>query len=237
MEPQRRIRQRPSMLKPGEIEEAFAQGEKGAIEVIRELMSRHPGIAHTLFYQSFSPRHHIAVLDLDEAFLESVTPHTKILELGAGSGRLADYLLRKTKVDSSHYILADPAYVGRPPGLKRRVYRLWKKGVVQLAPLSYTGKIVGKYHHILLPESVLASREDLYEKLITLMRSLLPHVRAGGSLRMSYVPKPRKLEEQPPAFSRYSAYAKQLTDAGYRIRYTGGGVVIERPLRSKKNVR
>ncbi|MFA4907332.1 MAG: class I SAM-dependent methyltransferase, partial [archaeon] len=69
----------------------------------------------------------------EKAFLSGITPKTKVLEIGAGSGRLVEFLLKRTNLRPENLAIADLTYgTIFSPALKRKVYSLVAKGKIRI---------------------------------------------------------------------------------------------------------
>lgn len=238
-----RKRQRPIIL--------FPRGMKLAAflalypEALEELAKQHPKIAARLpRWATFQVEGHLQTLGLDNEFMQSLTPETRVLEIGAGTGRLANYLLKRTPLQPRNYILFDKAYEAIPPALKRRIFRRWRKGRGSLKLVAgdyFTfdfGEIgTGKWHHIIMPESYFGKESGSidfeYAQLLSFIKKMLDHVEPGGSLRMSsHLPLPEYTRRRfvRGAVKAFRNYLRKLEQLGYRITFEIGSLVIKTPL-------
>ncbi|MEI7961043.1 MAG: hypothetical protein WCI04_01790 [archaeon] len=86
----------------------------------------------------------------------------RILEIGAGSGRLASHLMKTEKINPKNYVLADKEYgrarntdEGRGWILKRNIYQQVRKGNIQTIPANIfrrpPASMKGKFQVIIVP--------------------------------------------------------------------------------------
>lgn len=101
-------------------------------------------------------------------------PEMRVLELGAGSGRLADFLIRKEHIRPSNYVLGDIVYgTHEAPALKRKVFSSAKKGRTKVRSLDIFEKPgnIGKFHLIAVsfvlgePKWLTAMLDNYFERL------------------------------------------------------------------------
>ncbi len=78
----------------------------------------------------------------------------RVLELGAGSGRLANALIKKEHIKPENYVLGDIVYgTHEAPALKKKVFLNAKKGKTKVLPMDVFGRPgeIGKFHVIAVP--------------------------------------------------------------------------------------
>ncbi|MDO8428635.1 MAG: hypothetical protein Q7S92_05480 [Candidatus Diapherotrites archaeon] len=126
-------------------------------------------------------------LKLDSAFFSSLRSETRVLEIGSGTGRLTDYLLKRTPLKPENYELLDIAYGEYLPYLKGKIYRLIKAGKLKASQGNmFTHKYSKKfYDHILVPEAYFPMNGQ--ETLSGLVEQLMPALRENGALRITTV--------------------------------------------------
>ncbi|MDO8538078.1 MAG: hypothetical protein Q7S21_04290 [archaeon] len=157
---------------------------------------------------------HIHTLQLDRDFFSSLKPNTKVLEIGAGTGRLADYLLKNSKLRPENYEIMDKRYGEKEmPFLRKKIFLLMKKRRIKVtkANMWEHGFKKNAYNHILIPEGFFASseitkkmwkpgmstsaRDELLIETVTgLVGKLGRALKQNGTLRISYI-WPEILEE------------------------------------------
>lgn len=108
----------------------------------------------TIGYHYFSPATHVERLKLDSKFFASLTGKSSVLEIGAGTGRLADYLLKHSRLKPENLDLMDRQYDKHPPWLKKRIKALVDEGRLKLIEGDmYEFPFKKRYDHILIPEA------------------------------------------------------------------------------------
>jgi len=172
-------------------------------------------------YSYFNIDYHKNVFGINKAFNKKITEKTKILEIGAGSGRFADYLLRKTKLESKNLDLLDSQFKkGDLPYLKSLIWNLQKKGKINLIQGNmYDYKLNKKYDYIFVTSAIFTLRSpEIINKIIknigkahtveqsqlkleslnVLVNNLHPALNLGGEIRLNYMPKNiiKMIEEQ-----------------------------------------
>lgn len=179
----------------------------------------------------FNNAHNINALKLDRTFFKSLSSKTKVLEIGAGSGRLMQFLLDHSALRSENVVLADIAY-GSPskmPPLKKGIYSLYKSGKIKLRKADMWASRFKKseFDHILVSEAMihpivfdnvgfdLSSKDPRIVAIKSLVSRLLPAVKQGGTLRVS------------PLIPPYIECLKQENVfKGLDVEFTSGGMVI-----------
>ena len=199
------------------------------------ISARHPGIEYSRRWILFNVKHHLESLKLDEGFMRGITPQSRVLILGEGSGRLADYFFRKTALVPENLTLVDQAYGRSKPGLKKQVFLLWKQGRLKLRKKNYFAGVQGKFDHILLPESVFGpnSREnadETYGDFQKLLKKHLPNLLPGGTFRATYLSKLYP-GEHFPKMDRFKASLDGLAEQGYTVREEHGAYIITSPIK------
>ena len=142
---------------------------------------------------------------MDSGFFASLTPASRVLEVGSWSGRLAERILKHSNMLPENYEMADLKYAGPRPFMRRWIHGLVKSGKIKLIPGNIFHKILPEnyYEHILIPESFFPSelepkrfealraekgpKEAAIAMLVALALRLYPSLRQGGSLRISSV--------------------------------------------------
>ncbi len=159
-------------------------------------------------YDMFPPSRHSVELKIGQRFLDSLGPNTKILEVGAGSGRLTEFILKRSKIRPENYTILDYEFgraVSAP--LTRTVFSLLKKGKLRILGGNFLERDFGKesYDHILVPQSFFMdsatakNRRDLARMhdtgypdnrvnyLALIVEHLKPALRPKGSIRVSSI--------------------------------------------------
>jgi len=182
-------------------------------------------------YNYFNIEYHKNVFGINEAFNKKITEKTKVLEIGAGSGRFADYLLRKTKLESKNLDLLDIQFKKDDlPYLKSLIWNLQKKGKLNLIQGNmYEHKLNKKYDFIFVTSAIFTIRSpEIINKITTnigkaktveqsqlkleslnvLVNNLHPALNLGGEIRLNYMLKEiiKMIEEQikfNPIFTKY----------------------------------
>ncbi len=140
----------------------------------------------------FKPSHHLQALALDREFFNSITPESRILEIGASSGTLTNYLLQRARVRPENYTIMDHMYALKIP-LKRKVATLVKQGKVRQIAENYHSHNFGteQWNHILMPASLFPNLQagslDYDEDISNLFKKMLRHLKIGGTLRASHL--------------------------------------------------
>lgn len=201
---------------------------------LKMLAAKHPFVSWRRRWIPFNVKHHLITLHLDDSFLKGITSRTKLLILGEGSGRLADYFFRKTRVLPENMVLVDKAYTKRHTGLKKKVFLYWKQGRLQLKKNNFFNGVEGKFHHILIPEAVFPISRHSVDPTITfrdyqkLLENNLPNLEPGGTLRATWIPEP---DMSPPNLRvrRFKAFLDGLTKQGYAISEKNNTYIITSP--------
>ncbi len=165
---------------------------------------------------------HVRELRLNKLFLDSLGSNTRVLEVGPGTGRLADWLLRHSELDERNYEMLDLAYGINPPYLKKRVFLLKQRRPNQARRGNVFTEILPKekYDHILLPRSFTPQTHPKYSEILgenqsepeaysrvmkELLLKLAPSLKIQGSIRISYVDDSTAEEmARDPAFKDFS---------------------------------
>jgi len=121
-------------------------------------------------YSYFPPKeqaHQLGIYRIGQSFNEK----TKILEIGAGSGRLAQHLLKNTKLKPENYELFDAEYGDHLPWLKRKIYSLSRQNKLKLTQGDMWNHKFPKnvYSHIFIPNAFFPDVQkdrELYSELI-----------------------------------------------------------------------
>jgi len=82
-------------------------------------------------FEVFSVAHHRKFLRLDDPFLRSLTSQSRVLEIGFGSGRLANFLLKNSQLKPENFHLMDKEYIRDLPYLNRLIRQLISKGRIK----------------------------------------------------------------------------------------------------------
>ncbi len=202
-----------------------------------ELPSR---LSHSQKWLWFNPQRHREALLLDADFLQSLDDRTRLLEIGFGTGRFADYLLRHTRLQPENYELLGQETFEEGPFLKRRVYDLVLKKKILLTRANMWTHVYprNQYNHVIVPEAYFPEwKNDLgeplppgafsrlpqeekrrlkSEHLAAFVKRLSPSVRKGGSIRISYFSG----DLTPEAQKKLSRY--------FRIRQTWAGIIFDK---------
>jgi hypothetical protein len=156
---------RKILIKPKEISSESTNHQNGmAIGKISASEKITGKTDHTMIYQNqrVNPRHSNYGIDfyrnrfkLDKSFLESINPSTKILEIGIGTGSIADDLLKHSKVDKHNYDLMELSFDELPEWKKKRIlnYERYNKMHVTKGNIFHTSLPDEKYDHIFIVES------------------------------------------------------------------------------------
>jgi len=106
-------------------------------------------------YESFTPARYSRLFEWSKRrFLRGINENAKILEVGSGSGRLADFILRNSKCRPENYFMMDLAYKEKVPFLKSKIFKLIKeKKIGVLAQDLFNPKLKGKFDKIIIAES------------------------------------------------------------------------------------
>ena len=241
--PKKRHRPRPKNVWVGIFEESRQKGLGLPIEQISHLPKGIlAALKHKKPYVTFPVSKHNHVLRLDETFLNSINPQSKVLEVGAWTGRLASRILKRTKINPKNYELLDLFYAHGVPALKKRVYYLQKKGKIKLSDENIIVKQLppNYYDHILIPESFFPESivgKTIFEEMVDkgvqggkgpvpaenavlrqLVMHLSPAVKVNGSIRIS-----RSYEDH----SFELAHLKNILP-NFKIEYTSTGVILTR---------
>tara|TARA_Y100000310_G_scaffold327376_1_gene393633 strand:+ start:4030 stop:4596 length:567 start_codon:yes stop_codon:yes gene_type:complete len=133
-------------------------------------------------YLHFTVNHHVKTLLLGEDFLSSITPQTRILEVGFGSGQLTNFLMKKSALSPKNITLLDFDYRSLEY-VQSSVRRLIKKGVIKHIKSDVVdyNHPENAYDHIIMPESH-------FRRMGVTMDKLVPALKPGGTIRMSNVP-------------------------------------------------
>ncbi len=199
-----------------------------------------PRLAASSRYQYFEPRWHVRNLRLDSDFINSLNENARLLEIGPGTSRLTDYLLRNSSIKPENYELMDTMYAGSIPFLKRRVSKLIRKGKLKTISANMWDYPypTNRYDHILIPEAYFPiyrghdgtiqpagwfGRLENDEKtqvasahLEHLVRLIGPSLRHGGSIRLSHYGLPLSDE------------FKDKISREFKIWKSRGGLVLEK---------
>ena len=132
-------------------------------------------------YKVFQNKVHLENLAFDKPFLGSIGPNTRMLEIGYGSGRLTDYLLRSTRLAPGNLTIVDFAFPDAGQYQKKRVFLAQKTGRIKRLTGNYMLQNYPKNHfdHIILPESFFNTFKGMLKKLA-------PALKTGGTLRISF---------------------------------------------------
>ncbi len=176
-----------------------------------------------------------------------ITRDSKILEIGSGSGRLANYLTRKFKIDPTNYWLTDASYGKKETwAIKGRLHRLRRKGL-RKQYLDYlhpslprnakfdkiiANEVLGSVVRNQLPEEKVILRLPSHylamqaQSLKILVENFFPHLKVGGELFASSI-WIMALEESPYG-RRLKAKLENWRKRGiieYDIPYPSTGVI------------
>lgn len=199
-----------------------------------------PRIRRLHSYSQTPASRHTGVI-LDRAFFASLRPDTRILEIGAGTGRLADYLIAHTKLRPENYEILDKGYWKRSmPWLKKKIFLSAKNGKIKVTKADMWDHRYpeNSYDHILVPESFFPdyakgfpgaeqrarlNKDEQLQLNIKFLKKLVeklgPSLRHHGSIRISwfgYKAELAELERQNPFLN----FKLSTTPAG--------GVILER---------
>jgi SAM-dependent methyltransferase len=118
-------------------------------------------------YEYYNVKHTMKRLGINKDFLIKINENTRVLEIGSGSGRFADFLLRKTKLKPENLELMDLQFKKEDlPYLKSLVYRLQNKGKIKLTQGDlFTHDYKGKFYDIVLIPNSFFSFVTLQNKL------------------------------------------------------------------------
>lgn len=166
-------------------------------ELIKKIPKR---IMWSRKYQAFNQEEHIRKLKLDNKFFSSLKPDTKVLEIGSGTGRLTNYLLKHSRLQPENYHLLDNSYGENMPWIKSRVKRLMNQGKIKYFNANMWTHEYPKntYDHILIPENFFIwtspeyqEHEGITEAKINVLRKFVkklePALKPKGSIRISYI--------------------------------------------------
>ncbi len=81
----------------------------------------------TIQWIYFSPESQRWHIHADASFLASLTPAPQVLEIGAGTARLANQILNHSRLNPQNYHLMDAHYGNAPPWMKKKIFLLWKQ--------------------------------------------------------------------------------------------------------------
>jgi len=180
-----------------------------------------------------------------------------VLELGAGTGRLGDWLLKKTALRPEGYVAVDQIYGERPEVfMKARVWKQAKRGKIRLLkgniwkPGPIHRALTGEtFDHILIPEGLMepgwerppVELEEPRKAGRVFARILVKKLKQGGTLRFSHAQPifneraSRQVRERNPFKTGFEAGLKHEMDRGHAElveRTIGGwgvsGVIIRR---------
>ncbi|MFH1225636.1 MAG: hypothetical protein V1676_07620 [Candidatus Diapherotrites archaeon] len=142
-------------------------------------------------YAYFKPSVQWADLNLGELPLDA---KTRILQIGAGSGRLAAWLFGMKKLRPENYDLMDLAYSpkgGKWDGsgvyFKSRIANLLRAGKIRIMrgnmySYKFSKEAHGRYDHILLPNAFFSSRVNLNAKGLQTMHAALGKISPSSQL-------------------------------------------------------
>jgi hypothetical protein len=197
-------------------------------------------VVNAIKWKQHSPSYLTNALKLDSKFLTSLTSETKILELGAGTGRLTNWILNNSKIKPENYTILDLVYSNTKPSMKKKIALLIKKGKIkpiqeQILQHEYPKN---HYNHIFLPESffpeflapehiksyefksgVRKQNARIFEMLI---KKLNPALKKGGTIRLS-----SKINIGHMVWG-IKKEIKELNLQGYNISFTNTGVILKK---------
>lgn len=106
-------------------------------------------------FEYFSVKTTAQKLAITDKFLKKINENTSVLEIGSGSCRFADFLLRKTKLKSNNLELMDVQFNQKDlPFLKSLIYKLNKQGKIRLTKADmFEHEYNKKYHFVFIPNS------------------------------------------------------------------------------------
>ena len=156
-------------------------------------------------YRAFSIAHHRTFLKLDDAFLKSISPQTKILEIGFGSGRLTKFLLKNTELRPENLQVIDSMYNNwdanpldveyhgreinptkpKVPYVKRKIARLIARKRLTVIRAEATEHRYPKdfFDHVIFSEGIFGLDTKYF------LQQIAQAVKHGGTLRMSNIQK------------------------------------------------
>ncbi len=155
-------------------------------------------LRQTLAWSHFTPAYYRRKMAIDAEFLASLTKKSRVLDIGAGTGRLADHVVRNSSLRQAphNYVMVDKAYEKSGVELKANIRRLVRQGKMQLHAVNYwTDKLPpGKYDHIIFSESFFSpiistesARYDSNMGLLVALKKVWPKLKIGGTLRIAPV--------------------------------------------------
>ena len=176
---------KPKAKRPRPVHEGLARLKSSELltfsELTRLVQSLPPALRKVYKTNKFfSPRHHLKNMALTKKFLASLGPETKVLEMGAGSGRLTNFLLKNSSLRPENYTMFDLAYDKAPPWFKRKVSAFINAGRLKLIKgdmftYSYPRNA---FHHVLIPEAFFVS-DAYYERVKELGAETRKRIAAG----------------------------------------------------------
>jgi hypothetical protein len=140
----------------------------------------------------FRPKQIVAALGL-ESFFGSIPQkerrNYKILEIGAGSGRLTKHLVKKFGFSPENYSIGDLDYAkgkGKGPFLKSEVHKWVEKGKMKkfhLNLLTKPRKALGSFNLILIPSVLpLIAPEKKLRAIDSILKNYLPLLQQNGTI-------------------------------------------------------
>lgn len=200
-----------------------------------------PRLAWRYEYNAFSPKDQAAVLELGSNFLSSLSQNHHVLEIGAGTGRLADFLLRRSKLKPENYELLDLNYGPNMPFVKKKVFLHHKSGRMKLIQADmFRHKYPRNYYdHIIVSDALVPfnitaptgirpkfSESSKGSHLVNvevgflkiLVGKLSPSLRTNGSIRICNV-----------FASTWALISKQNIFPGFELKYIPqGGLILQK---------
>lgn len=102
----------------------------------------------------------------------------KVLEIGGGSGRLADFLIRTEQINPANYVLSDKSYNDkRAWALKKKVFLARQQGKMKVMPLDAWKRppqSIGRGFHLIIMANVSGSVRTLESLIRNYFRKLAP---------------------------------------------------------------
>ncbi|MFH0906377.1 MAG: hypothetical protein V1824_03495 [archaeon] len=130
-------------------------------------------------------------LIIDSVFLKKLSPKSKIIEIGSGTGRLADYILNHSEINPVNYTMVDLDYAlpRSGPFLNRHIFELYnkslkskgKKGIELIAESAFKFQPSERVEHIIISNIDISTKTS--DDLISLFKKLSNSVVKGGTIR------------------------------------------------------
>ena len=190
-----------------------------------------PHLLHWLEYASFQTKLHVRRLGLSKTFLKTLGPTTRMLEIGAGSGRLTEHLIKNTRLTPENYEIMDISYEQNPPFLKKAIHLLKRRRRIKVTAGNMFEREYPQdyYHHILLPEAFHPRTLEDYGKLeediepagaelvalARLVNKLARALKYNGTIRISGI-----------HLSLARRVIRRKVFPAFRIRRTSGGLIL-----------